>query len=387
MFRIVSMVLFVAYPSVSIKIFRLFSCTVVDGKHWLTVDVRLQCYNKEWWGYAAYGLAMLVMYVLGLPLTIFLVLWRHRGSLFGPASGPTRTKFGFLYESYTAAAWGWEIEELVRKLLLTAVAVLLDPGSPLQVTVAIVVCGVAHVLHATYKPWGQGTHTYYVQHLSLFVTTFIFLMGLLFKVRGVDQSDGAYAGMAAIMLLLCILFGLVWVAAMVHGVASALVTRRAGARGCADAATGPGALLMATTGRAGAGLSVDRVAWRENPLMLVAAEAARASSEAPSRSVASIRRVLGSQALPHVSAFVTNRPRGIRDRLAKHGLRLVPPDPPPQRLPQPRLSVGPVPIRRGGPVPTTSTGAAVPLALTTEGVVVFYNPLLGSVGTPKPPFR
>ena len=47
-FRIVSMVLFVAYPSVSIKIFRLFSCTVVDGKHWLTVDVRLQCYNKEW---------------------------------------------------------------------------------------------------------------------------------------------------------------------------------------------------------------------------------------------------------------------------------------------------------------------------------------------------
>ncbi len=35
--------------------------------------------------------------------------------------------------SYGEAAWWWETEELVRKLLLTAVAVLLDAGSPLQV--------------------------------------------------------------------------------------------------------------------------------------------------------------------------------------------------------------------------------------------------------------
>ena len=34
--------------------------------------------------------------------------------------------------SYGESAWWWEAEELVRKLLLTAVAVLLDAGSPLQ---------------------------------------------------------------------------------------------------------------------------------------------------------------------------------------------------------------------------------------------------------------
>jgi hypothetical protein len=37
--------------------------------------------------------------------------------------------------SYGPGAWWWETEELVRKLLLTAVAVLLDAGSPLQVCV------------------------------------------------------------------------------------------------------------------------------------------------------------------------------------------------------------------------------------------------------------
>jgi hypothetical protein len=92
----------------------------------------------------------------------------------------------------------------------------------------VVICNAAHVLHAVYKPWGQGTQTcvgwaahpvvarqrpttgaplvlarhvyhvvcffvrphaglrmfdrYYVQHLSLMVTSFVFLMGLLFKV-------------------------------------------------------------------------------------------------------------------------------------------------------------------------------------------------------------
>jgi hypothetical protein len=55
---------------------------------------------------------------------------------------------------------------------------------PVQVTVAVMVCGWAHVLHGLYKPWGAGSETYYVQHFALFVTTFIFVMGLLFKVGG-----------------------------------------------------------------------------------------------------------------------------------------------------------------------------------------------------------
>ncbi len=47
--------------------------------------------------------------------SLTLLLFRHRNCSYGPS------------------AWWWEAEELVRKLLLTAVAVLLDAGSPLQV--------------------------------------------------------------------------------------------------------------------------------------------------------------------------------------------------------------------------------------------------------------
>ena len=36
-------------------------------------------------------------------------------------------------QEYGPTAWLWEVEELVRKLLLSAVVVLIDQGSPLQV--------------------------------------------------------------------------------------------------------------------------------------------------------------------------------------------------------------------------------------------------------------
>ena len=57
---------------------------------------------------------------------------------------------------------------------------------------AVVVCIAAHVLHAVYKPWGAGSLAYYLQHVSLFTTTFIFILGLLFKVKGVSQASGVY---------------------------------------------------------------------------------------------------------------------------------------------------------------------------------------------------
>ena len=90
----------------------------------------------------------------------------------------------------------------------------------------MLISAVAHVLHGVYEPWGVGTQTYYVQHLSLFVTTFVFTMGLLFKVQGVSQASGVYAGLAALMLLLCLSFGVVWLGCMVTGVVKSLQRRR-----------------------------------------------------------------------------------------------------------------------------------------------------------------
>ncbi len=183
-----------ALSGVSLKILRLFRCREIDGVSWLEADMRLQCYTTEWTGYAIYGVIMCVVYVFGLPLLVSILLFRRRHALFGADAAATANlaAFGFLYEDYGPSAWLWEVEELLRKLFLSAVVVVIEKGSPLQVitppvavrtfrvvsllafaiglqlavsmclpsqvTLAVLVSGWAHVLHAVYKPWGAGTY-------------------------------------------------------------------------------------------------------------------------------------------------------------------------------------------------------------------------------------
>ena len=75
MFRIISMVLFIGYPSVSIKILRLYNCVKVDSAYWLVADMRLQCYTPEWTGYAP-------CFLVGFPFLVGAAL-RQRGSARG----------------------------------------------------------------------------------------------------------------------------------------------------------------------------------------------------------------------------------------------------------------------------------------------------------------
>jgi hypothetical protein len=231
-FRSCFMLLFVAYPGVSLKMLQLFKCRDIDGVVWLAADMRLRCYDARWSGYAVYVLVMGVLYIVGLPAAVLYILWRRRHKLFGSSTDPfvatTRAAFGFLYVDYGVGAWWWEVEELLRKLLLSAVVVLIDEGSPLQVTLAVLVSGWAHVLHAMYKPWGVGTAMYALQHGSLFVTSFVFLMGLLFKVHGVGADSQTYSALSGLMMVLCVAFLLAWLSLVVLGMARAWRDRRRG---------------------------------------------------------------------------------------------------------------------------------------------------------------
>ena len=56
-----------------------------------------------------------------------------------------------LSQAYGPVAWFWESEELIRKLLLTGVAVLMDTKNPVQITLAVMISGWAHVVHSVYK--------------------------------------------------------------------------------------------------------------------------------------------------------------------------------------------------------------------------------------------
>ena len=141
-FRTAFLYLFVAYPGVSLKILRTFKCIEVEGDWFLEADMRVTCYDKQWMGFALYAAIMGLLFTFGMPATIFYVLWRRRSRLSDPQ---VEASWGFLYETYGTRAYLWEVEELVRKLWLTAIVVLMPTGIPLQVTVAVLISGWSHV--------------------------------------------------------------------------------------------------------------------------------------------------------------------------------------------------------------------------------------------------
>ena len=164
-FKLSFMYLFFCYPGITLKLLRVFKCQAVEGVQYLSADLRLQCYTAQWAGFAAYAGVMLALYTVGLPVGVFLVLWHRRHKLYGANSERTRVSWGFLYESYGAGAWFWEVQEMLRKLFLTSFVVILNAHSPLQVTLAVLVSFWAHTLHSLYEPWGYGSQTYMLQHL------------------------------------------------------------------------------------------------------------------------------------------------------------------------------------------------------------------------------
>jgi hypothetical protein len=209
------MYLFFCYPGVTLKLLRVFKCQTVEGVPYLAVDLRLQCYTAQWAGIAIYAAVMLIVYTIGLPVAVFLVLWHRRHKLFGPVSARTRASWGFLYECYGEHAWCWEVVELVRKVLLTSFVVLLNAHSPLQVTLATLISFWAHSLHALYAPWTYGSSTYLLQHLSLLATSFVFLMGLLFKSDRFSPTSVTGTVLSVAMLVFVAAFVIAWLATVI----------------------------------------------------------------------------------------------------------------------------------------------------------------------------
>ena len=70
------------YTSVSTTIFRLFKCQNVQGRWYLTADYRLRCFEGVWYLYASLAIAGIAVYTIGIPLMLFVVLRRNRRYLY-----------------------------------------------------------------------------------------------------------------------------------------------------------------------------------------------------------------------------------------------------------------------------------------------------------------
>jgi hypothetical protein len=70
------------YVGVATRIFRLFKCRKIgpkgEGKWYLTSDYSVVCFEGDWNTTSAGAYVCMVLFVIGIPLFQFLVLWRNR---------------------------------------------------------------------------------------------------------------------------------------------------------------------------------------------------------------------------------------------------------------------------------------------------------------------
>ena len=134
--RIMSVIVFLLYPGIGTRIFRVGKCHTVAEKSWLVADFSVQCWQGPHM-YAALGaLICTVGFVIGIPMATYLLLRSRRDRLADPEVLAT---FGTLYGAYTPSCWYFECVEMLRKMILAGGLVLVAPGSSTQILIGIIV--------------------------------------------------------------------------------------------------------------------------------------------------------------------------------------------------------------------------------------------------------
>eukprot|EP00003_Mantamonas_plastica_P021693 TRINITY_DN3548_c0_g2_i1.p1 TRINITY_DN3548_c0_g2~~TRINITY_DN3548_c0_g2_i1.p1 ORF type:complete len:1215 (-),score=279.89 TRINITY_DN3548_c0_g2_i1:292-3936(-) len=177
--------LFLVYPGVSSTILRTFDCKNVEGRMLLTSDYSISCEDDTYTLWSIYAAVFTLIYPIGIPLAFFIILFRNRQNLTDP---DFKARFGFLYDAYEPQAWYYELTELIRKLALTGALIFIAPGSASQVSVALLICFLAVVLHANLQPFVEDVD----DNLQTAALTQLFIClfaGLTLK-TGISTTDG-----------------------------------------------------------------------------------------------------------------------------------------------------------------------------------------------------
>ena len=157
------------------------------------------------------------LYVIGVPLTQFLVLWHNRKDLHEDsaldlkAHRKIKKEFGAIYEHYTEECYYYDLVDLIRRLLLTGGLILVGGSSVAQVLLGVTIC-LAWLLLVSFK---RPYRAYWDNILSMVLSLhllFTLISGMALKMYRMGETDDTYEQilfdwMLVLMTVLCMLLG------------------------------------------------------------------------------------------------------------------------------------------------------------------------------------
>lgn len=162
---------YLVLPAVSTVIFRMFPCHNIDPNNentthdnfYLRADYSINCSSDRYFVGVYFAALMGVIYVIGIPLYTFLVLYRCRDFIrdrYGTHTEEMRMVYfrklkpiRFLFDAYKPKYWYWDICNIVYKLLLVGVLSVIAPSSSLQILIAMGLTAMFLRLHTLCDPY------------------------------------------------------------------------------------------------------------------------------------------------------------------------------------------------------------------------------------------
>ena len=112
MLKYFNLVLFIVYPGLTVRIFRLFKCQPVlsDKTYVMEASPDIVCYDEEWNSLMVAAIVFGFIYVIGIPLSTFVILRANKKALWDkkhPNYEYMMQAYGNLYEPYLRKYWYW----------------------------------------------------------------------------------------------------------------------------------------------------------------------------------------------------------------------------------------------------------------------------------------
>jgi len=162
---------FLVFPDMSSLAFRAFRCECFgdeltgDRQSWLRTDYSLQCTTNgcpgdssmdltpEWLEARRSAWAVLWVYAVGVPCVYGILLLLSRRTIISEEHTPLADALAFLHGGYRPSCFGWELNNVLQKLITVGFATLIKPGTLMQLVIVMLIMIAFQMLLIVLRPY------------------------------------------------------------------------------------------------------------------------------------------------------------------------------------------------------------------------------------------
>ena len=202
-YRVVSLLVFVTYPSTCTAVLNLLSptcqqiCSNAEDKScqsFLRSDYSVQCFTDKHKTFLFLDYFLLLL-IMAVPAVFMFLLWKHHHRKVGCLNNPHDYKgneislgLSFLHENYARECWFWEIIELLRKVCVTSTLTLMGAETRGHLGAAAITSGVYSILVAYFKPV-RDVFEHWLHLISLLANFATMNVGMLLRIPKEEISS------------------------------------------------------------------------------------------------------------------------------------------------------------------------------------------------------